>query len=69
MEQRYGKWENAGAKPPAPPPRDYFVPNFGEDNDIKVSKNNLAAAESRLGQWNIERYPTPYSANVYNNLV
>ena len=33
-EAKYGEWRNAGAKPPAPPPRDYFVPDFGPDHDV-----------------------------------
>ena len=28
---------------------DYFVPNFGEDHDIKFTKQHTAAAEARLG--------------------
>ncbi len=27
----------------------YFVPNFGEDNDIMATKKNLAAAEEAVG--------------------
>ena len=30
---------------PAGPPRDYFVPHFGEDDDIKATKKNTAYAE------------------------
>ena len=33
--------------PPKDPPRNYFVPNFGEDNDIKSTKKNIAAAEAK----------------------
>jgi hypothetical protein len=29
-----------------PPPRDYFVPHFGEDDDIKATKKNIAYAEA-----------------------
>ena len=46
---RAGEWKNANAPPPAPPPRDYFVPNFGEDHDIKSTKQHMAAAETSLG--------------------
>jgi hypothetical protein len=30
---------------PATPPRDYFVPHFGEDDDIKATKKNTVYAE------------------------
>ena len=29
----------------------YFVPHFGEDDDISASKSNMAEAESKLGAW------------------
>merc|ERR1719375_927263 len=35
--------------PPDPPPRDYFVPHFGEDTDIKSTKKNVADAEAKFG--------------------
>merc|ERR1712032_930199 len=30
------------------PPQDYFVPNFGEDHEIKYTKAHIAAAEGKL---------------------
>jgi hypothetical protein len=35
--------------PPTPPPRNYFVPNFGVDSDIADTTSNLAEAESEEG--------------------
>jgi len=37
---------------PDPPKRDYFVPHFGEDDDIKFTKSNIANAEAVHGAWN-----------------
>jgi len=34
---------------PAPPPQNYFVPNFGADHDIKETQKHAAAAEQSLG--------------------
>jgi hypothetical protein len=33
---------------PAPPKRDYFVPNFGVDNEIVANANSLAISEAAL---------------------
>ena len=30
---------------------DYFVPNFGQDSDIKTSLGHTAAAEDKFGKW------------------
>ena len=35
--------------PKKDPPRDYPVPNFGQDADVTNTLNHAAAAESRLG--------------------
>ena len=35
---------------PATPPRDYFVPNFGVDHDIKMTDLNIGEAEEQHGQ-------------------
>ena len=35
--------------PPATPKRDYFVPNFGQDSDIKDSHQSIKDAEGTLG--------------------
>ena len=35
-------------------PRDYFVPNFGEDFDIRASKKHLKEQEDKLGVWNLK---------------
>lgn len=35
-----------------PNPRNYFVPHFGEDGDIKDSKKNMIDTEVKLGKWN-----------------
>jgi len=40
-----GKQLHATFKEPVAPPRDYFVPNFGVDHDIKMTDLNLAEAE------------------------
>ena len=32
-------------------PKDYFVPHFGADEDIKSSFTHMAAAEGTLGKW------------------
>jgi len=38
--------------------RNYFVPNFGEDEDIKASKSNLALMEKSMGtKLEVEDYP------------
>jgi len=37
------------AAPPDDPPRDYFVPHFGEDHEITATKKNIKDAETRLG--------------------
>jgi len=29
----------------------YFVPNFGKDDSISTSDENLSAAEAKLGAW------------------
>ena len=34
---------------PTPPPRNYFVPNFGVDSDIADTTSNIAEAESEEG--------------------
>ena len=39
--------------PPGAPPRNYFVPHFGEDEDIKTAKMNIAAEEKKHGKWNL----------------
>ena len=33
-----------------PPPRDYFVPHFGVDEDVKTSLANLASGEAKFGK-------------------
>ena len=39
---------------PAPPPRDYFVPNFGADWDVKNSIGSAHQAEVQLGHnWDV----------------
>ena len=41
--------------PPAPEPdRDYFVPHFGEDEDIAFTKKNIASAEAVKGTWTVK---------------
>ena len=43
-------WYKTADRPdPTPFPHDYFVPDFGEDRDIKLSKINLAKAEAEVG--------------------
>jgi hypothetical protein len=41
-------WTPASAKP-KDPPRNYFVPNFGQDNEINENKESLKLAESMIG--------------------
>jgi hypothetical protein len=35
---------------PKSPPRNYFVPNFGVDKDIKLTELNIAEAEAQHGR-------------------
>lgn len=45
---------------PEGPKRDYFVPNFGQDHEIKDSLTNTALVEGRLGEWkNAAKAPAP----------
>ena len=37
-----------------PPPKDYYVPDFGLDEDIKTTQFNTRAAEKTYGAWNVE---------------
>ena len=36
-------------------PKDYPVPNFGVDHDIKTTQSNLKNAESKLGPWVVKK--------------
>ena len=36
-------------------PKDYFVPNFGQDHEIKASLKNTKDAEGKLGTWTIPK--------------
>jgi hypothetical protein len=36
---------------PKPPPRDYFVPNFGADKDIMDAQSHIAQQEAKHGTW------------------
>ena len=38
---------NATFDPPKPPPRDYFVPNFGQDSDVKLTALDISEAEAQ----------------------
>jgi hypothetical protein len=40
---------NASFDKPKAPPRDYFVPNFGVDHDIKMTDLNIGEAEAQHG--------------------
>jgi hypothetical protein len=42
---------------PAPggPPMNYFVPHFGEDEDVAFTKKNIASAEKARGTWTVKR--------------
>jgi len=55
---------------PPPPPRDYFVPNFGMDHEIKTSISDLNEAEHTNGKWNLSQYKAfgqaPESAMPFN---
>lgn len=44
---------------PVPPPRNYFVPNFGVDSDIADTTQNLAEAETQEGH--VMQVDTPSS--------
>ena len=46
----------------SPPYKDYTVPHFGEDTDIKASKKNMVEAEAGLG---VEMTASFASANPY----
>ena len=41
-------WTPYLGKPIPGPPKDYYVPNFGVDEDIKGSTENLAVVEGQL---------------------
>jgi len=43
------KLGNPAAPAPKGPPKDYFVPNFGKDEDIAGTQANAIATESKLG--------------------
>jgi len=53
-EKKFGHEYDTSA-PADDPPRNYFVPHFGEDEDIKFTKNNIANAEKKVGTWNVQR--------------
>jgi hypothetical protein len=43
-------WYKTASRPdPTPFPNGYFVPNFGEDTEMRLSKMNLAKAEEEVG--------------------
>jgi len=44
---------------PPPPPRDYFVPDFGQDEDIRTTLNNGSAAEFSTGYTFVGAKPPP----------
>jgi hypothetical protein len=44
-----GKTIESTFSKPVPPPRDYFVPNFGVDHDIAMTSLNLGEAEDQHG--------------------
>jgi len=54
-------------------PKDYFVPNFGVDEDIKITQNNIKREEKRLNhQWTPKQdengvwlVPDPINNNNY----
>jgi hypothetical protein len=48
-EEDLGHVLQASFDPPDEPKRDYFVPHFGEDTEIKYTKKNIADAEKKLG--------------------
>ena len=53
------------AEGPAPPPMDYFVPNFGMDHDVLASENNEKVASALVGHaW---AFKTPESWEKYRN--
>jgi hypothetical protein len=40
---------------PKPPPKNYFVPDFGLEEDIVTSLGNLKHMEKKYGQWNLPK--------------
>ena len=34
----------------APPPRNYFVPNFGVDSDVRATQASIKGAEASTGK-------------------
>jgi hypothetical protein len=58
-EKKFSHTWNPADKTVTPPPRDYFVPHFGEDKETKESKASLALAEKTYGPWN---FPDPPSS-------
>ena len=42
-------------KKPKGPPLDYFVPNFGVDQDILDTQEHIRQSEQKLGKWNVQQ--------------
>jgi|TARA_B110000285_G_scaffold223134_1_gene278251 hypothetical protein len=49
VEKEMGAKLNATFDAPKPPPRDYYVPNFGADIDVKLTTLNIGEAEAEHG--------------------
>lgn len=48
------KWVGPPAKPPKGPPRDYFVPHFGQDEEVRSTLAEVAKVEGDMGhEWKV----------------
>jgi len=53
-------WDYKDPKKATPPPRDYFVPNFGVDHDVETTLSNEKKASASLGH----KWVVPDKASV-----
>jgi len=50
-------------------PKDYFVPNFGQDHEIKASLKNTKDAEGKLGTWTIPKEDVQLESSVWSDPI
>ena len=50
-------------------PKDYFVPNFGVDHEIKASLKNTKDAEAKLGTWTIPKEDVQLESDVWSDPI
>ena len=56
-----------GGPPPPDHPKDYYVPDFGVDHDVKTTLNNAGAAEKQYGHfWDAtKKAPEPHPVDYF----